>query len=261
MLSALAQWWRRRRDARDLARHAIGDALWQQVLDHHPFIARRPAPVRAELRRMTSLFLARKRFSGAGGLVVTDAMAVHIAAQACLPVLRLGLDAYDHFLGIVVHPGAVRAAREWADEDGVVHQWEEELVGEAMPGGPLMLAWSEVTGAANDDATTSGAYNVVIHEFAHALDMRSGDADGIPPMPREGRGAWAAGLAAAGAAFTARLDAGEPSCIDPYGEEGPDEFFAVSAEAFFTTPEALAAEQPAWYGLLATYFGQDPVRG
>ena len=48
-------------------------------------------------------------------------MAVAIAAQAVLPVLRLGLARYDGFIGIVVHPDQVVARREVTDDDGIVH--------------------------------------------------------------------------------------------------------------------------------------------
>ena len=44
------------------------------------------------LRELTSLFIAKKEFSTAHELELTDAMTVAIAAQACLPVLNLSLD-------------------------------------------------------------------------------------------------------------------------------------------------------------------------
>ena len=125
---------------------------------------------------MATLFLAEKEFSGARGLVVSDEMAVAIAAQACLPALALGLDWLDGFVGIVVHEDAVVARREVEDEDGIVHAYDEELSGEAMSGGPVMLAWRDV-----DDAGESAVdgYNVVVHEFAHVIDMRRGVTAGL----------------------------------------------------------------------------------
>ena len=51
-----------------------------------------------ELRRLTSLFLDRKEFSGAGGFVVDDRIALSVAVQACLPVLELGIEQYDAVL-------------------------------------------------------------------------------------------------------------------------------------------------------------------
>ena len=74
-------------------------------------------------------------------------MAVAIAAQACLPVLRLGLRPYDGFVGIVVHPDEVQVRREFVDDDGVVHEYDDVLAGEAMEGGPVMLSWRDVSGA------------------------------------------------------------------------------------------------------------------
>ena len=112
---------RARREQRIVRRRAISDALWFDTLASLPFLARWSDADLAELRRLASLFLDEKEFSGAGGLAVTDAMAVRIAVQACLPVLRIGLQPYRGFVGIVVHPDEVVAPREMVDDDGVVH--------------------------------------------------------------------------------------------------------------------------------------------
>ena len=99
----IGNWWRRRREARVLLQRAIPDSLWLHTLQRYPFLHQRDEADRAELRRLATLFLADKEFSGAGGLVVTDEMAVAVAAQACLPILRLGLASYDSFVGIVMN--------------------------------------------------------------------------------------------------------------------------------------------------------------
>ncbi len=143
-MRGLLQRWQARREARALARRAIPDALWQLTLARMPFLAWRSAADLAELRRLASLFLDQKEFTGTRGLVVDDAMAVCIAAQAVLPVLRVGLAPYSGFVGIVVHADEVMARREVMDDDGVVHAYEEVLAGEAMDGGPVMLSWRDV---------------------------------------------------------------------------------------------------------------------
>lgn len=120
---------------------AISETLWQQTLANHPFLGCLPASDQIRLRDLSRRFLAHKEFSGANGLQVTDEMAVAIAAQACLPVLNLGLKLYDDFKGIVVHPGAMLARRSVVDAAGVHHFYKEELVGEAMEGGPVTLSW------------------------------------------------------------------------------------------------------------------------
>lgn len=253
----IAGWWRRRREARTLERRAIPDALWQLTLARFPFLAERSASDLQRLRELATLFLADKEFAGMQGLQVDDGMAVAIASQACLPILRLGLSQYEGFKGIVVHPDVVVARREVMDEDGIVHHYHEELSGEAMEGGPVMLSWRDVADAGDSAAW---GYNVVVHEFAHVLDMRDGAADGVPLLPdRAARARWLSVLEPEWAAFCARVDAGEETAIDPYGAEAIDEFFAVASELFFVDAASLHAEHPALYELLAGYYRQDPA--
>lgn len=254
MFGRLLKAWQQRREAAQLQRHAIPEPLWQLTLARYPFLSRRSGEDLAELRRLCSLFLAQKEFHGAAGFVVTDEVALAIAVQACLPVLKLGLAWYDGFVGIVVHANEVVAAREFMDEDGVVHQYEELLAGEAMEGGPMMLAWSEA-----DAAIESGEsiYNVVIHEFAHVIDMRDGWADGVPPLASTAeREAWLDVIEPEWAEFCERVDAGEVTLIDPYGAESLEEFFAVAVEAFFVAPLEMKNEQPRLHALLAGFFRQ-----
>lgn len=252
---SLAGWWRRRREARALARRAIPDEAWRRVLERHPFIARRSEVDRAELRRLASLFLDSKEFSGAAGFVVDDDIALAVAAQACLPVLRHGLAPYAGFVGIVMHADEVVAAREVMDEHGVVHAYDEVLAGEAMEGGPVMLSWADVGAAGAQER----AYNVVIHEFAHVLDMGDGHADGVPPGVDRTR--WLDVLMPAYDRFSERVVCGHDTVMDPYGAEAPEEFFAVASESFFVTPDALKEEQPALYRLFVDYYRQDPAAG
>jgi MtfA peptidase len=264
--------WRQRREAAAVRRRTIPDDLWKRVLVRYPFLQRRNPADGLEIRRLTSLFLDRKEFNAAGGLKLTDAMAVAIAAQAVLPVLRLGLQRYDGFLGLVVHPDQVLATREVEDHDGVVHVYEEPLSGEAMQGGPIMLSWRDVRGSGfrRGDGESSGpAYNVVIHEFAHVLDMEDGLADGVPLLPSDlPRAEWQATLSAAYFGFVQTVEAGETgeageageaNTIDPYGAESPEEFFAVASEAFFVSPQAFRAEMPALHALFVRFYAQDPA--
>jgi Mlc titration factor MtfA (ptsG expression regulator) len=255
----IAGWWQRRRDGRALERRAIPDTLWDATLTDYPFLAQRAAADASELRRLTSLFLDRKEFSGAHGFVVTDAIAVAVAAQACLPVLALGLQLYDGFVGIVMHADQVVVAREVTDDHtGVVHGYDDVLAGEAMEGGPVMLSWADVSAGGERDGDT--AYNVVIHEFAHVIDMVDGAADGVPPLPSAAaRAAWQQSLMREFDVFSERAVCGHTSVIDPYGAQAPEEFFAVASEAFFVAPEALKEEQPALYRLLASFYRQEPA--
>jgi Mlc titration factor MtfA (ptsG expression regulator) len=248
---------RRMRDERTLRRRAIPDDLWALTLARYPFLSRRSADDLAALRDLTTLFLADKEFHGTQGLEITDEIAVAISAQACLPILRLGLHYYDSFAVIVVHPEEVVVTRQVMDDDGVVHEYEESIVGEAPGPGPMMLTWHDIAHAGE---WTGVAYNVVIHEFAHVIDMAEGyEPDGIPPLPdRAARDDWAQVIDAEYERFCDDVEAGIETLVDPYGAEGVDEFFGVTVEAFFVASNEFRTEHPALYEMYARYFQQTP---
>jgi Mlc titration factor MtfA (ptsG expression regulator) len=228
---------RAQRERRIVQRRAISDALWLDTLASLPFLARWSAVDLEALRRLTSLFLDQK--------------------EACLPVLRLGLQPYRGFVGIVVHADEVVAPREVMDDDGVVHRYHEVLTGEAMEGGPLMLSWTDVHAAGE---SADWAYNVVIHEFAHVIDMGDGEPDGVPPLPDAAqRQRWRQVIEAEYDTFCRWTDAGRDTVLDPYGATEIGEFFAVAVEAFFVASSDMRAEHPDLYALFAGYFLQDPA--
>lgn len=239
---------------------AIPDALWQLALTDYPFLADRPDEDQARLRALTACFLSQKEFSGAHGLLVTDEMAVTIAAQACLPVLNLGLKLYDDFKGIVVHPGAMLARRSVTDSAGVNHFYKEEIAGEAMEGGPVTLSWQDI--AASTEHVARG-YNVVIHEFVHKLDMRDGTPNGSPPLPnRAAKVQWQAAMQTAYEAFKERVVmaerfGAEPQWLDAYGATSPAEFFAVACEAYFVNPQRFELEFAGLKRLFDAFFSPE----
>ena len=119
-----------------------------------------------------------------------------------------------------------------------------------------MLSWRDVRTAGQ---SARDGYNVVMHEFAHVLDMADGISDGVPVLPadipvRE----WTHTLQTALHSLQSRVENGEPTALDAYGAQGPDEFFAVASEAFFVAPALLRAEHPELYALFTRFYRQDP---
>jgi Mlc titration factor MtfA (ptsG expression regulator) len=172
MIGKLFGWLRNRQEPAP-----VPEALWQAVVAALPFLAALSDEEQVRLRSLAEDFLAEKEFTAAGGLELSDAICVSIAAQGCLPILNLGLDYYRGWVGVIVYADEFIIPRSVEDEFGVVHEYQELASGEAWDGGPLLISWR--------DAQMAGTgYNVVIHEFAHKLDMLNGDANGIPPLPR-----------------------------------------------------------------------------
>ncbi len=250
--------WRRRRA---LARIAIDEEQWRQAESAPPLdtlLAHLSADERRRLRQLAQEFLATKEWSGAQGLELAAPMQLAIALQACLPILHLGLDWYDGWVGIVVYPGDFVIPRQVMDEAGVLHEYDDDVMGEAWEGGPVLLSWF-------DDPAEAGGVNVVIHEFAHKLDMTNGAADGLPRLHGDmSRHDWLAAFEPAYDDFCRRVDEadrrGLETELDPYGAESPAEFFAVMSEAFFQTPRLLRRQYPAVYERLERFYRQNPLR-
>lgn len=250
----LARWRRWRRD-RLLRDHAIDDALWTRTLADLSFTAGLDAGQQARLRELATLFLATKAVSAAGDLTLTAAMRLSIAIQACMLVLELGLDYYDGWVEVVVYPDEFLPERSWTDEAGIVHHGKVPHAGEAWLRGPVVLSWADVARAGDADGV-----NVVIHEFAHKLDMLNGTANGYPPLHKGmSRQRWSDVFGAAYQDFCRCVDRGVYTRIDPYAAESPGEFFAVLSEIFFETPDVLVLEYPEVYEQMCQFYRQDPA--
>ena len=243
--------WRARRI---VARRPIAEPLWQDALRRCAPARRLGASDQAALRVLATLFLERKSLEPVQGLELGDADRVLLAAHACMPILKLGLDWYDGWHSVIVYPDAFIPRRTHTDEAGVVHETRSIMAGEAWGRGPVILSWADVLEAGN----TPG-HNVVIHEMAHKLDMLNGEANGFPPLHRRmDRRAWTRVFSDAFKRLRGDDRHGLPVPIDPYGLENEAEFFAVVSEAFFETPAALRQELPEVYRQLERFYRQDP---
>ena len=247
--------WKRRRV---LEKHAVDDALWERVAGSLPFLAGLSADEAQRLKDMAILFLAEKELASLRGVELSDADRLSIAIQACLPVLELGLEWYEGWVGVLVYPGDFRVKHEEMDDNGVLHEWEDDLAGESWEGGPVVLSWDAVSEAGS---VAQGGANVVIHEFAHKLDMRNGEADGMPALhPGMDAALWRAALEEAYAGFCDAVDRDKATWLDPYAAENPAEFFAVASEAFFEAPGELKRRYADLYAQFVLFYRQDPAR-
>jgi MtfA peptidase len=264
------------------SKRQIPEPLWKDCFARLPFLHRLSDAEAATLKAVCETLLDRKTFTGTAGFTLTDEIAVLIAAQAALPVLHLTPDLYDDMAGVIVYPAAFVIPQTDIDEAGVVHEWRAPVSGEALDaGGAIVLSWEDV------QQSDASGYNVVIHEFAHKIDMRDGAANGCPPF----LAAYHQGIDSRqwqhvfGDAYrdfgqrVDRLDAQLPDdfddqkpahadrydvlCselpLDPYAATHPAEFFAVASEAFFVRSEPLAAAYPDVFRLLQMYYRQDPL--
>lgn len=221
-----------------------------------PLVNRMPADLQASLEGKINLFLDQITVRGRGGLEVTEAMRLSIAAQACLPIVNSPVW-YETLRNVLVYPAAFTARRPTFD-GAVVHERHQHMAGESWTRGPVVLSW--------DDALQGGldaddGYNVVIHEFAHQLDSLTGHTNGIPIL-RKGQSysGWETAMLEAFETHVKRVEQGHATLIDPYGATNHEEFFAEAIVVFFEKPRSMALEEPALYAQVAQLLDLDPAR-
>lgn len=249
----LKKWWRHY----ILKHEPIAEVIWQDALTRLPFLRRLTPPEITLLRHWSTIFLHDKAINSAQGLIITEEMRVMIAVQACILILKLDLDYYRDWVEIIVYPGKFILDHEYIDENGIVHAVHMVASGESWFAGPVILSWEDITDTHNEQG-----YNVVIHEFAHKLDMLNGAANGFPPLHHEmDPRIWTAVFSEAFAAFCEQVEKEDAWIIDPYAATSPAEFFAVMSEAFFVKPCEIKQYFPEVYQQLAAFYYQDPAMG
>ena len=244
--------WKKRRRQKLLKQTWLNDHMWHTMLAELPLLSGLSASDNQQLRELTTLFVAEKKFVGRQDLAqsLDQWQRLLIAVQACLPILHLGLDYYDDWVTIIVYPQ--RFIKSYADSHpNSTQQQLQELSGESWPRGPLVIAWQDVL-------QSDTGFNLIIHECAHKLDMLNGPTNGFPPLHSDMDSAWWTRVfQAAYKDFCQRL---ENSPLDPYAAKDPGEFFAVTSEQFFVAPAVLQSIYPAVYRQLCLFYRQDPVQ-
>lgn len=259
------------------------------LMEDCAFLSRLDEGARERVIAMARVFAREKSFEGARGFNATQRMKMSIAAQACWMLAGAGVDAardeiYPNVRTIILYPGAYWSTQPQIGPGGVVYEGRANL-GEAHHGpgfassGPVLLSWPDAFEGGKRSASViepgvdpegnglrfairelrSNARNLVLHEFAHKLDMLDGVVDGTPPMP-DGCAAtcWRDVMTASLSQLRADSARGRPTILDAYGAQNPGEFFAVACETFFMQPRVLRAGHPDLYEVLACAFRQRP---
>ncbi len=242
-------WYRNWRRDRILRQHGLSDREWESLIQKVPAVLRYDPRTRNRLRELVALFLHDKSIEPAGSLKLTDTIRHLVALQACIPILGLGFDWYDGWKSVIVYPGDFEVQEVYSDDTGVTHEVQEARSGEAWPEGPVVISWTE----SDEDA------NVIIHEFAHKLDLCNGVANGMPPLHADmDRGEWTEVFTRAYEDFRVRVDRGMPAPFDAYAATDPAEFFAVASEAFLLAPDRIRDTYPRVYTQLCAFYRQHP---
>ncbi len=242
-------WFLRKRRRRRLLAEPISP-IWRRTLQEHLAHYRFLGPAqRAKLEDAARIIEAETYWEGCGGLALDDRMRILIAANAALLVLENEAGHFESVTSVLVYPAGV-IVPESHRGNGIV-AGQTPILGQASFRGPIILSWSD----ALYGSQRIGARNVVLHEFAHALDMLGGIVDGTPPMPAGLRRRWAEVCQREFDTLNDQLESGLRTVIDPYAATNPAEFFAVVTEHFFEQPHVLHDAHPELWEVFADYYG------
>lgn len=209
----------------------------------------------ARLRDDLRVFIHEKYWESVDGLELTEEMKVTIAAQAC--VLTLNMNDHDYYRNvrtIILFPYPFFNRHRNHGLSGVVSEGGMNT-GQAWFRGPVILSWAQALAGGRN--MTDGR-NVVLHEFAHALDMMDGLVNGTPPM-KAGDGAqrWFDVMTDEFRMLIEQSGRGQATLLDQYGATSVGEFFAVATECFFEKGLPMQREHPRLYEVLKTLYRQD----
>jgi Mlc titration factor MtfA (ptsG expression regulator) len=241
----------RRREA--LSKKPLSNEERATVHRNVPYVATLSEEDQRELEGHIQVFLAEKNFEGCAGLEVTGEIKLTIAAQACVLLLHRETDYYPGVEAILVYPSAYLVKNVVHELGNVAVQADQTRIGESWVRGVVVLAWDAVTSGARNP---HDGHNVVFHEFAHQLDA-DGNLDSFGS--RSSYVAFARALGAEYDDLVERVLEHRPTDIDTYGATNPAEFFAVVTEAFFERGAQLEEKHPELYGVLRTFYRQDPA--
>jgi MtfA peptidase len=249
-------WLRRRRRRRIGARTFPPE--WRRFLNanfaQYEWLA---SDERARLDALTQILVAEKNWEGCNGVVMTDEIKVTIAAQAGMLAIGLADEYFESILSVLVYPGAYLAKQTDYRPGGVLVESDSPRRGEASSVGAIVLSWPDVL---QSGRVPNDGFNVVFHEFAHALDLQGHGFDGAPLLESRAQyQTWAEVMTAEYHRLIQRTSHGRRTLLDPYGTVSEAEFFAVVTESFFEQPLEMQTEHPQLYELFRNFFHQDPA--
>lgn len=249
-------WWRDRK-RRKLAEQAFPQA-WLEIVErncrHYAVLT---AAEKSRLLRDIRWFLDEKSIEVSLGLVLSDEMCVTVAAHASLLGLGFAAPPFDRLVSVILQPEIYEGTKVQRDSSGLELHSVEQRLGEAWRNGPVLLSWKDVVRQCRDEPD---GRNVILHEFAHLLDMADAVADGIPPLETEEQyRTWMDVTRIEYRRLVRHAELGRRTLLDWYGATNEAEFFAVATETFFEQSAEMRELHPRLYDVLRAYYRQDPA--
>lgn len=192
------------------------------------------------------------RWEGLSGLEVTVGMRASVSTLAALLTVNIGPHVLADVTSVLVAPTSTTQATRHLIGGSIVGEAEACVLGSSLLHGPVRLSWDRM-----EADMKSRAGSVVLHEFAHKIDMADGSASGTPPISGYQQSVRFEHVLADALARVRRLR--DPDPLSAYAGTNAAELFAVSTEAFFLRPGKLRAGYGDLFDALEGFYRQRPT--
>jgi Mlc titration factor MtfA (ptsG expression regulator) len=249
--------WLAQRRRRKMHQRPFPDDWLRVIQSNVRYFQRLQRAEQHKVCRDVQVFVGEKNWEGCNGLPMTDEIKVTVSAHIAILCLGFTEEYFDKVLSILVYPDAYVAHGHTITRTGVVLEGDSHREGEAWYRGPVILSWADVLEDGRQDADGN---NLILHEFAHQLDMQNGRVvDGVPPMrSQEQYERWQAIISREYQQLVENYERDRPTVLDVYGATDIGEFFAVATESFFEQPQRLSDHHAELFAVMQDYYQQDP---
>ena len=183
-------------------------------------------------------------------LDVTPEIRATVSVLATLLTVEIGPLLLADVTSVILSPRPTTRTTRHAVAGGIVSEGTACVLGEALLHGPIRVTWKPGSPARNQP--------VILHEFAHKIDMADGITNGTPPIADRSESLRFERVMAA--TLDRLRDGPRSPALRPYASTSPTELFAVATETLFLDPDGLASGHPDLFAALAGFYRQRPRR-
>lgn len=219
---------------------------WHETLEKHiSFYKKLTTDEKTAFRKRMNAFL-KEIYIDAVGFEIEEIDKIFIAASAVIPVFRFGEWSYNNLSGVIIYPDNFNEDLGFNDKD------EDRMIGGLVGTGrfekQMILSRTALHHGFKND---TDKHNTAIHEFVHLLDKVDGQVNGLPEAFLEQSYIipWMNLMYKEMEAID-----NDESDIRSYGATNQAEFFAVTAEYFFSRPGLMKRKHPEIYQMLELCF-------
>jgi len=212
-----------------------------------PYYRRLSEKEKHRFEQAITIFLNENRITGIGTRV-DDQTRLLVASSAVMLLFGRPEWEYKTLPEILIYP------RSFAEDyEFTTYRADRIIAGIVVPQNGIVFSKQDLMRAFGDPE--DHAYHVGLHEFAHALDLTDGVAEGIPGYLRAGKVKEWYELIRDELKNVRR----GRSVLNRYAGTNKAELFAVAVEHFFQRPDELKEQHPRLYEALASFLNQNPA--